>query len=89
MDDGDEGQVMECLVEYKMNTETTMNSKCRAAVEHFQLIALQDFRFSAPFKRACKQDISRLCPNIKEKYVIIKLKILVPIISCVHSFLII
>nr|SVE78852.1 EOG090X05VD [Daphnia lumholtzi] len=67
MDDGDEGQVMECLVEYKMNTETTMNSKCRAAVEHFQLIALQDFRFSAHFKRACKLDISRLCPNIKAK----------------------
>jgi Golgi apparatus protein 1 len=89
MDDGDEGQVMECLVEYKMNTETTMNSKCRAAVEHFQLIALQDFRFSAPFKRACKQDISRLCPNIKEKYVITNFSILMPIFSCVHSFLII
>ncbi len=70
LDDGDEGQVMECLVEYKMNTETTMNSKCRAAVEHFQLIAMQDFRFSAPFKRACKLDISRLCPNIKAKYVL-------------------
>ena len=38
MDEGDEGQVMECLVEYKMNTETTMNSKCRAAVDHFKLI---------------------------------------------------
>ena len=80
MDEGDEGQVMECLVEYKMNTETTMNSKCRAAVEHFQLIALQDFRFSAPFKRACKQDISRLCPNTKEKYDKVKFKIDVPII---------
>lgn len=76
MDDGDEGQVMECLVEYKMNTETTMNSKCRAAVEHFQLIALQDFRFSAHFKRACKLDISRLCPNIKAKYNISFLRIL-------------
>ena len=86
MDEGDEGQVMECLVEYKMNTETTMNSKCRAAVEHFQLIALQDFRFSAPFKRACKQDISRLCPNTKEKYDKVKFKIYVPIIWCFHSF---
>lgn len=67
LDDGDEGQVMECLVEFKMNTETTMNSKCRAAVEHFQLLAMKDFRFSAPFKRACKLDITHYCPNIKAK----------------------
>lgn len=69
MEDGDEGQVMECLIEYKMNTETTMNSKCRAAVEHFQIIALQDFRFSAQFKRACKVDISHHCSTSKAKLV--------------------
>lgn len=45
-----------------------MNSRCRAAVEHFQLIAMQDFRFNAHFKRACRLDISRFCPNIKAKY---------------------
>lgn len=60
---------MECLIEYKMNTDTTMNSKCRAAVEHFQIIAMQDFRFSAQFKRACKADIAHHCPNYKIKFV--------------------
>ena len=99
LDDGDEGQVMECLVEFKMNTETTvsstkiklaflfyfkkcmcfdqMNSKCRAAVEHFQLLAMKDFRFSAPFKRACKLDITHYCPNIKAKYVFLLLPAIV------------
>lgn len=67
MDEGDEGQVMECLINYKMNTETTMNSKCRAAIEHFQLIALQDYRFTGAFKRACKLDITHHCPNVKSK----------------------
>ena len=46
-----------------------MNSKCRSAVEHYQLIAMKDFRFSAPFKRACKLDITHYCPNIKIKYI--------------------
>lgn len=71
LDEGDEGQVMECLIEYKMHPDTTMNSKCRAAVEHFQLIAMQDFRFSGPFKRACKLDIARFCPNVKAKYALL------------------
>ena len=65
-DEGDEGQVMECLIEYKMS-ESPMNSKCRSAIEHFQLISIKDFRFSAPFKRACKTDISMYCPNLKAK----------------------
>ena len=58
---------MDCLIDYKMS-DTQMNSKCRAAVEHFQVIAMQDFHFSAPFKRACKGDIARLCGNLKVKY---------------------
>jgi len=70
LEDGDESEIMDCLIDYKMS-DTQMNSKCRAAVEHFQLIAMQDFHFSAPFKRACKGDIARLCGNMKAKYEIL------------------
>jgi len=66
LEDGDESEIMDCLIDYKMS-DTQMNSKCRAAVEHFQVIAMQDFLFSAPFKRACKGDIARLCGNLKVK----------------------
>lgn len=67
LEDGDESEIMDCLIDYKMS-DTQMNSKCRAAVEHFQMIAMQDFHFNAPFKRACKADIARLCANMKVKY---------------------
>lgn len=30
---------------------------------------MKDFRFSYKFKMACKEDVLRLCPNIKKKYV--------------------
>lgn len=30
---------------------------------------MKDFRFSYKFKMACKEDVLRLCPNIKKKSV--------------------
>lgn len=30
-------------------------------------IQMKDFRFSYKFKMACKEDVLRLCPNIKKK----------------------
>lgn len=30
---------------------------------------MKDFRFSYKFKMACKEDVLRLCPNIKKKWV--------------------
>lgn len=35
---------------------------------HLQ-IQMKDFRFSYKFKMACKEDVLRLCPNIKKKSV--------------------
>lgn len=32
-------------------------------------IQMKDFRFSYKFKMACKEDVLRLCPNIKKKSV--------------------
>lgn len=30
-------------------------------------IQIKDFRFSYKFKTACKEDVLKLCPNIKKK----------------------
>lgn len=63
---------MECLIDYKTDDSTPLNSKCRSAVEHFQLISMKDFRFNAHFKKACKADINHLCPtNLKQKHKVV------------------
>ncbi|XP_066541747.1 Golgi apparatus protein 1b [Hoplias malabaricus] len=61
----DTGDLMECLVQNKHQKE--MNDKCAVGVTHFQLIQMKDFRFSYKFKMACKEDVLKLCPNIKKK----------------------
>ncbi|XP_030621144.1 Golgi apparatus protein 1 [Chanos chanos] len=61
----DTGDLMECLVQNKHQKE--VNEKCAVGVTHFQLIQMKDFRFSYKFKMACKEDVLKLCPNIKKK----------------------
>ncbi|XP_042266690.1 Golgi apparatus protein 1 isoform X1 [Thunnus maccoyii] len=61
----DTGDLMECLAQNKHQKE--MNEKCTVGVTHFQLIQIKDFRFSYKFKTACKEDVLKLCPNIKKK----------------------
>ncbi|XP_029697019.1 Golgi apparatus protein 1 isoform X2 [Takifugu rubripes] len=61
----DSGDLMDCLVQNKHQKE--MNDKCVVGVTHFQLIQIKDFRFSYKFKTACKEDVLKLCPNIKKK----------------------
>uniref|UniRef100_A0A8C4S3K1 Golgi apparatus protein 1 n=1 Tax=Erpetoichthys calabaricus TaxID=27687 RepID=A0A8C4S3K1_ERPCA len=61
----DTGDLMECLVQNKHQKE--MNEKCSVGVTHFQLVQMKDFRFSYKFKMACKEDVLKLCPNIKKK----------------------
>ncbi|XP_067853813.1 Golgi apparatus protein 1 isoform X2 [Heptranchias perlo] len=61
----DSGDLMECLVQNKHQKE--MNDKCAVGVTHFQLVQMKDFRFSYKFKMACKEDVLKLCPNIKKK----------------------
>ncbi|XP_075694379.1 Golgi apparatus protein 1 [Rhinoderma darwinii] len=61
----DSGDLMECLIQNKHQKE--MNEKCVVGVTHFQLIQMKDFRFSYKFKMACKEDVLKLCPNIKQK----------------------
>ncbi|MBN3288098.1 GSLG1 protein, partial [Polyodon spathula] len=61
----DTGDLMECLIQSKHQKE--MNEKCMVGVTHFQLVQMKDFRFSYKFKMACKEDVLKLCPNIKKK----------------------
>uniref|UniRef100_A0A672JV33 Golgi apparatus protein 1 n=1 Tax=Sinocyclocheilus grahami TaxID=75366 RepID=A0A672JV33_SINGR len=65
----DTGDLMECLVANKHQKE--MNEKCTVGVTHFQLIQMKDFRFSYKFKMACKEDVLKLCPNIKKNNIAI------------------
>ena len=61
----DGGGVMECLVRHKIEhpagSKGAMNSKCRTVVEQWQILTLQDWRFSFSFKESCKADIKDHC----------------------------
>ncbi|XP_049951626.1 Golgi apparatus protein 1 [Schistocerca serialis cubense] len=68
----DEGDVMDCLIAHKNEPDVRSNYKCRAAVEHFQLISLKDYHFTYKFKEACRQSVIRYCPAIKTKADVIR-----------------
>jgi len=63
--------VMECLMRHKMEhplgSKGAMNTKCRTVVEHWQIMTLQDWRFSFQFKDACKDDIREHCTDPRPK----------------------
>eukprot|EP00092_Neocalanus_flemingeri_P071922 GFUD01088424.1.p1 GENE.GFUD01088424.1~~GFUD01088424.1.p1 ORF type:complete len:1134 (-),score=335.63 GFUD01088424.1:2263-5664(-) len=74
--------VMECLVRHKMEhalgSKGAMNTKCRTVVEQWQILTLQDWRFSFKFKEACKDDIREHCtePRPKKKQDVIECLVL-------------
>ncbi|XP_065332192.1 Golgi apparatus protein 1 [Cloeon dipterum] len=63
MKDGkDEGDLIECLIKHKNEPEVRQEHyKCRAAVEHFQLISMKNYKFTFKFKQACKPYVARHC----------------------------
>ncbi|XP_053402519.1 Golgi apparatus protein 1-like [Mercenaria mercenaria] len=63
--DAQAGDVMDCLVDNKNHHE--MNDKCKAGIEHHQVIQLKDFRFSHRFKEACKTDVMNYCKEKRKK----------------------
>uniref|UniRef100_H2ZGF2 Golgi apparatus protein 1 n=1 Tax=Ciona savignyi TaxID=51511 RepID=H2ZGF2_CIOSA len=69
LDSGDEGEIMECLIE---NKDKMSNRKCAAGVTHFQLIEMKDYHFSSKFVRSCKDDIQAHCPEMKSKADVVK-----------------
>ncbi|XP_043249603.1 Golgi apparatus protein 1 [Colletes gigas] len=68
----DEGDMMECLIEHKNDLDVRPDYKCKAAVEHFQLISLKNYHFTYKFKEACRPSVKRWCPKSKTKAEVIE-----------------
>ncbi|XP_038115158.1 Golgi apparatus protein 1 isoform X1 [Culex quinquefasciatus] len=64
----DEGEMMECLISYKNDPDLRADVKCRAAIEHFQIISLKNYHFTYKFKEACRSFVTRFCPQSNTKY---------------------
>lgn len=58
---------MDCLIRIKNEQSLREQMKCRATIEHYQLISLQEFRFTVAFKNACQSYVSRYCSVAKTK----------------------
>ncbi|CAH0726486.1 unnamed protein product, partial [Brenthis ino] len=63
----DEDDILDCLIAHKNDAEIKANIKCRAAIEHEQLISLKNYRFTRKFKNACKSYVVRFCPKAQTK----------------------
>lgn len=63
----DSSDVMSCLIKHKNDEEMKLHYKCRAAVEHFQLISLNDYHFTVTFKNACRPYVLHYCPKAHTK----------------------
>ncbi|XP_037933089.1 Golgi apparatus protein 1 isoform X2 [Teleopsis dalmanni] len=57
----DKGDMMECLIYHKNDADLRQDLKCRAAIEHFQIISLKNYHFTYKFKQACRQNVQRFC----------------------------
>lgn len=57
----DEGDMMDCLIEHKNEINSHSDYKCKAAVEHFQLISLKSYHFTYKFKDACRPHVMVYC----------------------------
>ena len=82
---GGDGGAMECMIRHKVEhppgSQGSMNIKCRTVLEHWQILALEDWRFSFGFKHACKEDIRKHCVNPRPKKKLEVVGCLVAIIS--------
>ncbi|VEN58943.1 unnamed protein product [Callosobruchus maculatus] len=63
----DDGTAMDCLLKKKNSHEIKSVPSCRAAIEHFQLISVKDYRFTYKFKVSCKAYAMKLCGNAVTK----------------------
>lgn len=66
-DKREEGDIMECLISHKNTPDVKSELKCRAAIEHFQLISLKNYHFTYKFKVACKPHVNQYCQGAKTK----------------------
>ena len=59
--------VMECLIRHKSDPDVRQANKCWAAINHFQLISLEDYSFSYRFKQQCQEDVTVFCHQAIKK----------------------
>ncbi|KAM8707780.1 hypothetical protein ACLKA7_014850 [Drosophila subpalustris] len=57
----DNGNMMDCLISHKNDADLRKDLRCRAAIEHFQIISLKNYHFTTKFKEACRPYVSRHC----------------------------
>ncbi|XP_011202918.2 Golgi apparatus protein 1 isoform X1 [Bactrocera dorsalis] len=63
----DKGDMMDCLIAHKNDADLRQDLKCRAAIEHFQIISLKNYHFTYKFKTACRPHVTRFCASSTTK----------------------
>ena len=63
----DKGDMMDCLISHKNDADLRQDLKCRAAIEHFQIISLKNYHFTYKFKEACRPYVVRFCSGSTTK----------------------
>lgn len=63
----DRGDMMDCLISHKNDADLRQDLKCRAAIEHFQIISLKNYHFTYKFKEACRPYVVRFCSGSTTK----------------------
>lgn len=53
--------IMSCLIKHKYDAKMKTQYKCKAAIEHFQLINLNEYHFTIAFKTACRPYVIHYC----------------------------
>jgi len=59
--------MMDCLIAHKNDADLRKDLRCRAAIEHFQIISLKSFHFTTKFKEACRPYVQRFCTSSATK----------------------
>ena len=57
--------ILPCL--FKNKYDHKMDPKCRAELDHRELIEIKNYQFSSKFKKECRKDVQTHCPDAKTK----------------------
>ena len=66
----EKGELLECLIKQKNNPK--MQPKCRAGIEHHQLLNIQDVSLNFKFKKLCTNEIMEHCTGKASKLEVIQ-----------------
>ena len=61
----EKGELLNCLIKQKHNPQ--MDPKCKAGIEHHQLLNLENVSFNYKFKKSCETEIMSHCSSAKSK----------------------